>query len=111
MKFKETKIQGTFVITPEKKKDVRGSFARVWKLFEFASRHNILCVLSSTFDSGLGLSVISKLASFAPFSVAHGLATHHWLKTDVIVPPFRAFRGFVNDCHTSYDVPKNISVI
>ena len=35
MKFKETKIQGTFVITPEKKKDVRGSFARVWDKKEF----------------------------------------------------------------------------
>ena len=35
MKFKETKIRGTFVITPEKKKDVRGSFARVWDKKEF----------------------------------------------------------------------------
>ena len=35
MKFKETKIQGTFVITPEKKKDIRGYFARIFDKKEF----------------------------------------------------------------------------
>ncbi len=84
---------GALVVKPT----VVGSLKKVLGIMEQANSLGISCVLSATFESGLGLSALAELAAMANTrDVFAGIATHEWLKKDLLQPPFRPFRGRVD---------------
>ncbi|EXB44934.1 hypothetical protein L484_026522 [Morus notabilis] len=86
------------------KPSVVGGFESAALIAQWAQQHEKMAVISSTFESGLGLSAyihlscyleqknaeICKLMSnkMGP-SVAHGLGTYQWLKEDVATTPLK----------------------
>jgi O-succinylbenzoate synthase len=80
----------TLVIKPTRMGGISG-FLR-W--LDFADDHRLDIVISSAFESGLTLAVLSELAAMLhPGNRAMGLQTFHWLAEDLIIPPFRAENG------------------
>lgn len=58
------------------------------RLARRATRHGVQAVISSSFESGFGLQVLSHLAaSVNDTDVPAGLGTGSWLKTDLLVNP------------------------
>ena len=60
-----------------------------------AKKANIMPVLSSPFNSGLGLAFIAQIAAvFSPQDVAVGLDTFRWFKQDIF--DFHVSNGFAD---------------
>ncbi|CAN0099168.1 unnamed protein product [Scytosiphon promiscuus] len=73
------------------KASVVGGLSRTARLCRLARRLGAKAVLSSAFESGVGLAHASILAScFATQGVAHGLSTYSRLRADVVAPGFSA---------------------
>lgn len=86
------------------KPSVVGGFENAALIAQWAQQHEKMAVISSTFESGLGLSAyinfscyleqknaeICKLMNnkMGP-AVAHGLGTYYWLKEDVATTPLK----------------------
>lgn len=90
-----------------------GGFAISAVVARWALSHGKMVVVSSTFESGIGLSAhvlfshyidlqhedlckLSKCKSYLP--IAHGLGTYQWLKDDVVANSFRASRQPGSGC-------------
>lgn len=73
------------------KPSVHGHIARIFLISRAARKHGVPIVISSAFDSGVGLAWACIVASSIADSptVAHGIGTFHALHGDVIVPSFR----------------------
>ena len=86
------------------KPSVVGGFENAALIAQWAQQNEKMVVISSTFESGLGLSAYIHLCCYLeqkniemcklmnkemPPSVAHGLGTYRWLKEDVALTPLR----------------------
>lgn len=86
------------------KPSVVGGFENSALLAQWAQQHGKMAVISSTFESGLGLSAYIHLSCYLEMKnmetsklmnkkmgppVAHGLGTYRWLKEDVTTTPLR----------------------
>lgn len=70
------------------------AFADVFAWEKWAKQNQKKCVMTSTFESGLGLSMLAMLSiTLGLEGQALGLGTISFFKEDILSPPFRAFRG------------------
>jgi O-succinylbenzoate synthase len=82
-----------------------GTLAEVMRLINVAKSHDRNFVVSSTFESGIGLSVLAKLAVIGQARpVAMGLGTGSYFAADLVAPPLRPFRG-----HLVFGAPHRVS--
>lgn len=80
----------TYVLKPAR----IGSMQRLVEIIKDAARLGRQFVISSTYESGIGLAALAQIASLKQnTSVAMGLATNAYFASDLLVPPLRAFRG------------------
>lgn len=71
-----------------------GSVEKVKNLIEISRAHRRKFIISSTFESGIGLLTLAQFASLKQhYNVAMGLATNSFFASDLISPPIRPFRG------------------
>ncbi len=72
-----------------------GGVEKTVAIMKHAKKANIIPVLSSPFNSGLGLAFIAQIAAvFSPQDVAVGLDTFRWFKQDVF--DFHVSNGFAD---------------
>ena len=73
------------------KPGVIGSLKKLRHLSDFAKQHELLYVVSSAFESGVGLRVLCQLAAaFGTAGTAIGLDTYRWFAEDITLPVFKA---------------------
>lgn len=72
-----------------------GGIHKTYQFIKLAQSKGIQPIISSAFESGLGLRTLAKVASFIPENIAMGLDTFRRFKNDVIKPPFIVKNGFV----------------
>jgi len=75
-----------------------GAKSELDAIVQLAGKNDRMVVLSSTFESGIGLIALAKAAACAqnpPFGmgVSQGLATGSYFAADLVSPPLRPFRG------------------
>lgn len=91
------------------KPSVIGGFERSMKLVRHGIALDIYPVISSVFESGLGLSALSNFAaSFNPGNTAMGLDTYRWFAKDLLETGFRTVDGKV-DVELAYHRCKKIN--
>ncbi len=74
-----------------------GGMRRLNEVLVCLKKWGIRSVMTSAFESGLGLSLWAQLAALMGDNhIAHGFGTFTWFKEDLLVPPFRAFRGQID---------------
>ncbi len=74
-----------------------GSLERLFDLVKQAHSKNKRCAISSCYESGIGLSFLSFLASFVEGKeVVTGISTADFLAADVLCPPFKPVRGQID---------------
>ena len=83
------------------KPTLQNGFAGTLAQAQQAYAAGIACVVSSCFESGLGLSALAQLAACLaqPDAVANpavGLATDAWLASDLVDPPFCSTPGLLH---------------
>lgn len=84
---------GALIIKPS----AVGSYKEILYLFDLAERYNLKFVLSSTFESGVGLSAILSLAAgMNLYPTAIGLDTYKWFKKDIWFKNFDMFKPCIN---------------
>lgn len=82
----------TWILKPA----LHGAFFETRQTADRARDAGIRCVVSSCFESGLGLWALAQLAACVqPAGVAAGLGTGRWLFEDLIEPPFENEAGSV----------------
>ncbi len=79
----------TWVLKPSR----HGALLESMKIGARAVERGIGCVVSSCFESGLGLWTLTHLAASMVEQRAAGLATDRWLAADVIAPRFSSAGG------------------
>ncbi len=73
------------------KPQVIGGLAVSMEFARFANRCGCQTIVSSVFESSVGLASLANLAAaISDSGSAHGLDTYRWLAQDVCVPPFAA---------------------
>jgi O-succinylbenzoate synthase len=88
--WKEHEAVGAYVLKPSR----IGSLPEVLQLIDEAKLAGRDFVVSSTFESSIGLLALAKVASLGQSRpVAMGLATGCYFAADLISPPLRPFRG------------------
>lgn len=76
-----------------------GHWQRLLFLAREAEKHGAAVVVSSCFESGLGLWMQAQMAAALPGKTAPaGLGTEGWLRLDLITPPYDSSSGFVRTC-------------
>jgi O-succinylbenzoate synthase len=71
-----------------------GGFQKALDLTQRAQGRGIQPVVSSCFESGIGILGLARFAAFLSLDyVAAGLDTYRWLKTDVLAPKLEIYRG------------------
>jgi len=86
------------------KPSVIGSIERMRMLSVFARQHGLLYVISSVFESGVGLRALANLAAaYGTKNTAVGLDTYKWFATDVSIPAFSAPQGLFSIASGSSD--------
>ena len=89
-----------------------GAIAGARRWAEAAREHGVTPVISSAFESGLGVAALASLASeLMPESVPAGLDTYKWLAADVLSTRFAVRNGAlelrqVNECASSVDLDR-----
>jgi o-succinylbenzoate synthase len=74
-----------------------GGIKRFVQVFSWMQMEGIVPIVTSAFESGVGLSLWAQLLVLDnKCNEAHGLGTFSWFKEDILLPPFRAFRGLVD---------------
>ncbi len=76
-----------------------GHWQRLLFLATEAEKHGAAVVVSSCFESGLGLWMQAQMAAALPGkTAAAGLGTEGWLRLDLVAPPYDSSCGFVRTC-------------
>lgn len=74
-----------------------GGIKRLLEVFSWMQKEGIVPIVTSAFESGVGLSLWAHLLVLNNKNhVAHGLGTFSWFKEDLLRPPFLAFRGQID---------------
>lgn len=83
-----------------------GGMKRFREVFAWMQKEKIIPIVTSAFESGVGLVLWAQLLVLNhECDVAHGLGTFSWFKEDLLMPPFRAFRGQIDVA----DLEKNLA--
>ncbi len=86
------KFAGAVVLKPS----LQGGFTASARWIEAARTHNMTPVVSSSFESGLGLLGLAWLAAGCGLgTIPAGLDTWRWLTRDVLTPPLTANGAYV----------------
>ncbi len=86
-----------FVLKPS----IFGGWNKTKFWVDYAEKKNVNVVLSSSFETGLGLNWIAYIsANLIKKQIPTGLDTAKWFKQDIMDPPFEIKNGF-------YEVPKS----
>jgi o-succinylbenzoate synthase len=86
-----------------------GGFERSMRLIRHAKARGIFPVISSAFESGLGLSALANFAaSLNPGNAAMGLDTYRWFKRDLLQTRFETAKGKLN-VESAYQRGKKIN--
>jgi o-succinylbenzoate synthase len=79
-----------FIIKPS----LMGGFERSMEYTRFGKVHNLYSVISSAFESGVGLTALANFASsLNPGNIAMGLDTFKWFKEDLLENGFNTTQG------------------
>ncbi len=79
----QTKTKKAFVLKPP----IIGALNALFSLIEIAKKNNLYCVLSSIYESGIGILSMTQLASrFNLQSIPMGLDSYSFLQHDVLKP-------------------------
>ncbi len=81
-----------FVLKPA----VLGGFERTLRFIELARRHHLKTVISSVFESGIGLAALANYAAAVCGPVPIGLDTYRWLREDLPEQRFTADGGRID---------------
>lgn len=74
-----------------------GGLSAAFSLMEMAKRLRLTAVISSTFDTGIGLAALAgSAAALGEAGTAAGLDTYRWLREDLLEEPFGAHGGYVD---------------
>jgi o-succinylbenzoate synthase len=88
-----------------------GGIQKTSELIKLAQSKGIQPVISSSFESSLGLLTLARFASLVPGNVAMGLDTFRWFRNDLIEPPFNVKNGFVEFSPTTDNITLNYSLL
>ena len=80
-----------FVLKPA----VLGGFERSLRFIELAGRHRLKTVISSVFESGVGLAALANYAAAFCGPVPVGLDTCRWLREDLLEQRFTVAGGWI----------------
>jgi o-succinylbenzoate synthase len=85
------------------KPTIMGGFEKITHLSEEAHAYGLHTVITSTFESSVGLRALANLAACFAKHSAVGLDTNKWFKTDVSATPLHINRGRLNidECQLS----------
>ncbi len=75
------------------KPTILGGFEKITRMTEEAHSYGLRSVISSTFESGIGLRALAHMAACFSKHTAVGLDTGKWLKTDTVSPPLALPKG------------------
>ena len=76
---------------------ILGSFETIMKYAKLAEAHQLKAVISSAFESGVGLTAAANIAaSINKQDIPAGLDTYQWLKADVLENAFTAVHGKID---------------
>jgi O-succinylbenzoate synthase len=71
-----------------------GGIEKIVQIIRMARKAGIYSVLSSLFESGIGLSVLAQLAAvYCSPDISMGLDTWRWMEEDLLQKPFRPHGG------------------
>lgn len=87
--FKNMNGLKAFVIKPS----LLGGFERSMEFVRFGLENNIYSVISSSFESGIGLTALANFAASINPGVAMGLNTYKWFKNDLLENGINANQG------------------
>lgn len=90
-----------------------GGIAKTFAWISWAQRHGIPCVMSSCFETSIGLFMLANIAATLP-PIAHGLDTYKWLKKDIAKPRFNVTNHQLDlskFCHFAYHFAGNFDDI
>ena len=76
---------------------ILGSFETIMKYAKLAEAHQLKAVISSAFESGVGLTAAANIAaSINKQDIPARLDTYQWLKADVLENAFTAVHGKID---------------
>ncbi len=82
-----------FVLKPA----MLGGLGKTMQFVQLANQINMTAVISSVFDSGVGLAALAGFASaLCDRDTATGLDTYRWLREDLLKEPFFARHGYID---------------
>ena len=88
-----------------------GGFEVARELAAGAESLGIEVVVSSSFESGVGLSAMAHLAAGIDPDIAHGLGTHEWLAEDVLERQVEVAGGRMNIGQAAGELALNAVVL
>ena len=87
------------------KPTILGGIFNSFKLIAGAEKKEKITIISSSFESGIGLSALALLASLTKHNYAHGLDTINFFEQDIADPSFEIKNGKIN-FSSGYTPPK-----
>jgi o-succinylbenzoate synthase len=72
---------------------ILGSIFKLIELIKLAESRNVNLIVSSAFETAVGLSILIYLAAITNHNLAHGLATSCYLQNDNMHDPFQIING------------------
>ncbi len=78
------------------KPTIQGGMTRCLPLYDWSKKRGVDLVLSSTFESDIGLANIASMAHRLSLSAAVGIGTYHYLKETVCAFPLQISQSFVD---------------
>ncbi len=75
---------------------VLGGFETTARLIRLARRHGLKSVLSSVFESGIGVAALANVAAALCGDTPAGLDTYRWLREDVLAVPLVLQQGRID---------------
>ncbi|MCK5214220.1 MAG: o-succinylbenzoate synthase [Candidatus Omnitrophica bacterium] len=85
------------------KPTILGGLEKTWQIAQFAHVIGLKAVITSSFDSSLGLYTLAQIAANLPHYVSYGLDTIKFLKEDVLKKPIKIDNGQIDIRQFSFD--------
>lgn len=87
-------IEGVDVVVL--KPSIIGSIQKTWDIMNQCRDRAIRSVVSSTFESSIGISMLANLAACQPSNYSAGFDTLKWLKDDLLVKSLEVKNGYLD---------------
>lgn len=78
------------------KPTILGGIEKSWRIINQAKAYGLRTVVSSSFESSVGLTALAHLAGCSNRYVAAGLDTLKWFKEDIVKNPLKITKGKIN---------------